>query len=801
MNSFMIEAGRKRRATVTLEEQPGAHTGASRKYIPGYSDSNIVFLNTSTGNDANTGASIAQAVLTYAQAATLAGSTKKIRLVNSATLSDNINKPTEATIGTTSAIQSSSLTASISSISAAAVHGWTSGKPERVTWSPKLKKYYAIGSTEIISSLDGSTWFLEETLSGVSAYSIFWDDTTSRLYVGCNARTLLYSTDGSNYSTITISGGSPGTTIIGAITYSDTLALYVLSMGRILFSSQDGLTWSLIEDVNSINQMTAGIWANGRFFFTTDKGGLLVSANGAVWTFTIPFDTSGGVRALSYMENVGLVIAADYNGEIWSSTNGATWASRRAATTSQCTEAIYIHEIEACVVYELKECAYSTDGITWTSGVSLSGVFGVSDSILSAAYSPLLGRVAMIGGDSGGTTRLNAISPAYATEVTAAVAGFSIRAVLYGGSPTAYNCTMRAPVTTANLSTDCCRFTENGAHIYSNTQTHKGLLVEGDVQFTSTPAAQNAFSLTRYTVAGRIYIHNASATYFEEIKDGIVTDGIQADYSVVVESGNVRGTCTNVIYGLGISVADPSFVDTTDYQLKREVNGYDEDSVCVEKSAYYYNSIGDRRDVGAWSYREENENYIYERAYEMRKPSAKDSTSHNEKIQTSLYWGEDMTPDVAVDPEARGEELTLNYRTLPVADVEFVRYLRTLKDPTVRIDYDPDFAAASTVTVNGNQSAGVDVLVLLTSALEAGQKLTISGKTYYVMRMNGTTKAVLNKPLEDSVTDTQVLTVSDSAGKGVYQFVPQTEMNLTRFYENSRAYFKGVILKFVRKAA
>ena len=101
---MMIAYDRKRTSTLTLDEQPGAHTGATRQYIPGYSDSNIVYLDTASGNDSNDGSTELLAKLTYASAATAAGSTKKIRVVNDgAALSTNITKPTHpscACVGT-----------------------------------------------------------------------------------------------------------------------------------------------------------------------------------------------------------------------------------------------------------------------------------------------------------------------------------------------------------------------------------------------------------------------------------------------------------------------------------------------------------------------------------------------------------------------------------------------------------------------------------------------------------------------------------------------------------------------------
>ena len=87
-DKIRLRFGRYKVGAPTTNSQPGAHTGTSRQYIPGYSDSNIIYLDTAAGNDGNAGTSEGAPKLTYASAATAAGSTKKIRVINDgATLS------------------------------------------------------------------------------------------------------------------------------------------------------------------------------------------------------------------------------------------------------------------------------------------------------------------------------------------------------------------------------------------------------------------------------------------------------------------------------------------------------------------------------------------------------------------------------------------------------------------------------------------------------------------------------------------------------------------------------------------
>ena len=806
MSTFIIEAGRKRRATVTLEEQPGAHTGSTRKYIPGYSDSNIVYLDTVSGNDANSGATELLSKRTYASAATAAGSTKKIRVINSgATLSTNITKPTEMKRGLLGTI-SSSLTAPVDTW----VLSGSSTTATSFAWCESLAKMVCVGNGTKFSS-DLSTWTSAATpLSGASY--VIWVRNWGKAYAINQSGVVAESSDLNAWATIKDFGGS---WTLRSIVYSEERdCLYVIEDdGRA--AKYDGSAWEITsERVLGSTQIRGAAWCNElsaavvvgiEDYSGNDIPVVYTTSDFSYYTqMAIPYTSKAWLGAVIWDEKTqkAIIGGGEMNGVantfILTSSDLSTWTEAASVPTLDTNDYVYglcsIPELGLVVASTNSATAansilYSSDLTTWIKATTMP-----QNAMEGIGYSPLLGKAIV-----SGSSNLYA-STAFANTVSANIAGFTVQAMQYSGTVTAYNCTLKQPGTTANLSTENCRITESGAHISSNSQSHSGLLVDGDIHFTTNPSVLGNFSLNRFTIAGKLKIYNSSSTYNERIRDGIITDGIDAAYAVVVDSGNIRGTCKNTVFGLDVSTSDPAFVDLIDYQLKREVNGYDEDSICVAKSAYYYSSIGTRRDIGAWSYREENSYNIYERAYEMRKPGAKDSTRHVERLQTSLYWGEDMTPDVASDPEARGEELVLNYRTLPIADIVFIRYLRTLKDQTVRIDYDPQFAATSSVTVDGNQSIGTDVLQLLTSTLQAGQKLTISGKTYLVMRMNGTTKAILDKPLEDAVTDTQVLTVSDTPGKGEFQFVPESEMNLTRFYENNTEYLKGVKVQFVRKS-
>lgn len=791
---FLLAYDRKRTSTLTLDSEPGAHAGTTRQYIPGYSDSNIVYLDTVSGNDANSGASEVLAKLTYASAATAAGTTKKIRVINSgAALSTNITKPTEMKRGVSGTI-SSSLTAPVASLTAAATPAWTSGKPERVTWSPKLGKWYGVGSTEIVSSSDGDVWTLEETISGATGYRIFWSQAHERLYVLCTAGKLLYSSDGSTFTTQTI-----GTSTLGAIAYSESLGLYALGSLGYIYYSTDGLSWESVQ-ITTDNGISAGVFADGAFVFFNGNGELFYSTDGVNWAKTNPLN-GYEVTALTYMDNVSLFIAGDTDGEIWSSANGTTWTSRRSPT-GQCFDAEYITETGVCVVCDNgRVLSYSTNGTSWTSTAALAA-YGASDKIRGVSYSPMRGRIITVGGNDGATTRINAYGPLYANTISANVAGFTIQAVQYSGTITAYNCTMKQPGTTAALSLNACRVTETGSHISSNTATSFATLFEGDRYTTCTPAAQNDIDCNLDTVGGTWYIYNASATGFERVRDCLVTDGIIANYNVTVGGrANIQGDSENILIDAEVTTDDPKFVDATDYKLQFQTDGYPRNSLAAGRSSIYFNSAGDARDVGAWSYVESAVSYFFAKSAVLYKGEI----THEIEETISEQQGDSGVVSVYGNTNRIKEILTITYGSTKEEDRAFLDYMRSLKDKGVKIILDAEWESNSgSVTVNGNQSAGVEFITVDSTTYFNGLWVTVSGKRYWVMRASpsnsAATKLILDRPLEDSVTDNQVLVTNYPPGVGEYQFSPQSRLTLRRAAPDGlTGWQSGLVLRFVRK--
>lgn len=793
---FLLGYDRKRTSTLTLDSEPGAHTGTTRQYIPGYSDSNIIYLDTVSGNDANDGSTELLAKLTYASAVTAAGTSKKIRVINDgAALSANITKPTEMKRGVSGTI-SSSLTDPLASLTAAGTPAWTSGKPERIAWSPKLSKFYGVGSTEIVSSADGDVWAIEETLSGVTGRRIWWDEYSQRLFVGCTAGGLLYSSDGSTYTQITV-----GTGQINAFAYSAADGLYVIGEGLNIWVSSDALTWEKVYTASSVNSFNAGIYAAGKFVLANSDGELFTSADGYVWTKTDPLG-SYEVASMCYMENVSLYIAIDVDGEIWSSPDATTWTSRRSATANPCFDIAYIRESGYAVVADSgRALTRSVNGTSWTSTAALAA-YASGDQIRGVAYSPLLGRIATVGGNDGGSTRVNARGPAYANTISSSIAGFTVQAVQYSGTITAYNCTMKQPGTTANLSLNACRVTEAGSHISSNTATSFATLFEGDRHTTCTPAAQNDIDCNLDTVGGTWYIYNASATGFERIRDCLVTGGMVANFNVTVSGrANIQGDSENILIDAEVTTNNPKFVDTTDYKLQFQTNGYARNSLAAGRSAIYFNSAGSPRDIGAWSYVESAVSYFFAKSAVLYKGEI----THEIEETVSEQQGDSGVVSVYGNANRIKEIITISYGDTREVDRAPFEYIRLLKDKGVKLILDAEWESnAGTVTVNGNQAAGVEFLTVDSCIYYNGLWVTVAGKRYWIMRASpsntAATKLILDRPLEDAVSDNDVLTTNYPPGVGEYQFAGLARLQLKRKAPDGlKGWQTGLQLRFVRK--
>lgn len=806
---FLLAYDRKRTSTLTLDSEPGAHTGNSRQYIPGYSDSNIVYLDTVSGNDGNSGATELLAKLTYASAATAAGTTKKIRVINSgAALSTNITKPTEMKRGVSGTI-SSSTSAPVDAWTQAATPSFSTTLIEAVAWSPRLKLFVAVGqSGKVATSPDGDTWTQQSAIfSAAQALDIVWNDASKVFYCVGNNGAFAYSPDGSTWaeqviSEIEVSGGSFNINCV--LANSDASLIVVASnSGTIASSADGGETWQKSNTTLSGDNFLGGCWSErlGKFYLSTFSGNVYSSADGSNWSAAATPSFSGDpIYWITDSEQAGRLVAV--GGSF--STPKLAYSTDGDAFTQSATPAMSgarANYVEYCVELEKYvaagnggQLAYSSDGNTWTLAATPS--FG-STAITDIAYSPLLGKLSAVGGSG-----KIAYSTAFANTISANVAGFTIQAVQYSGTITAYNCTMKQPGTTANLSLNACRVTEAGSHISSNTAGSFATLFEGDRYTTCTPATQNAIDCNLDTVGGTWYIFNASETGFERIRDCIVTGGIIANFNTTVTGrANIQGDSENILIGADVTLDDPKFVDTTDYKLQFQTNGYARNSLAAGRSAIYFNSAGDPRDIGAWSYIESAVSYYFAKSAVLYKGQI----THATERVTTEQQGDSGVITVFGNKNRVKEILTIEYGPTKELDRAPFEYLDTIDDKGVKLIIDAEWESnAGTVTVNGNQSAGAEFLTVDSCIYYNGMWVTVAGKRYWIMRASpsnsAATKLILDRPLEDAVSDNDVLVTNYPPGVGEFQYSGIQQIQLKRIAPDGLVGWQtGFQIRFVRK--
>lgn len=811
-DKISISYDRRYSSTLTLDEAPGAEDLTSaRKYIPGYDESTaVVYLDLVSGNDANSGASEVLAKLTYASAATAAGTTKKIRVINSgASLSaTNITKPTEMKRGLLGSI-SGSQTSPIDTITQASSTTFSSTAISDVAYSPKLNIYCAIGANKIATSTDANTWTSRTPANSDQLYCICWDSINDLFLIGAGGSTtkIHYSSNGIDWFTFNSSLLTSGDTINSLISIKDHGRIYSFSgLGAISYST-NGLDWFSLPTplALSVNNAFSGSCYNKSddTIVASNYAGIIYSVGGNVWQVSTQtaFASTDSVLDVCYSDDLDLYVAVGGEpvagtgtGIIATSTDANTWT--KIGTTSFSTSAI--NSVDYSPFYGVfmacgrdGKIAYSSSGSSWTQISSP----GFSTSIITQGrYFLHVNKFIFVGvsgkiGFSGSPT----------VSISAPIAGFTVNYCSYSGTISLYSISSNSMVATNSIEIVCGKF--KNASCSNNTLSVIKTLVSGDLTIYASPVSSQAVKVTSNTVSGRLTFINSSATGFELISDNIIENGITATYNVTVQSGNTRGTSTNVIFGSKCTFDDPNFVDTTDYKLQFRSNGYSANSLAVAASTFFLNSAGARRDIGAWSYVESAVTYYYNKSAVIDKG---DITIAKEMV-VSTQQGDTGEVSVYTNRNRIREILTYAYNFADTTTIDILNYIENeCDDLTVKICDDPDyFTNAGAVVANGNHSIGDVVLNIDSQATHSGMTITINDSVYYVLyalpSQSATTKLVLNKPLQDAVTDNDVIASNYPSGVGEYQYQPQQRLVLKRPEKSSlKSWREGLTITFTR---
>lgn len=810
-----ILAGKYRAGDAVLDEGPGAEILTDvRKYLPAFSDTQVIYRAPVTGNDSNSGLTELLPKKTQSAAESAAGSTNKIRIIESCTINDTINKPTEVKRGVSVNLESP-LSVIVDNWSSVTTSGFAAGDAVNdVVWSQFTKKFIAVGgqatTQKIAHSADGDvfTQYSPATPNAGVAACVFSDETAKRIYVGTTFGNVLVSTDGVAFTTITPSSARR---IYGfARDENSGVIVAACGAGHIYRSIDNGQTWTSFQIAPITVDFKGIAWSPSqkRFVMSASDtsgfpmlGQLWYSDDGYTWSIGTGHTTNLVVfNRVIWSRSLNKFIVRGTNGinKFVTSSDGKIWQDAATSTVNMLDILFEIPETGAILAsYSVgQKIRYSYDADSSTEVTTGSSFGGGSPS--GGAYSPILGR-AVIGGAGGIIVK----SSAYTTQILADVAGFNIRAVIYGGVKL-HNCTMQYFLSaSAGVSTECCRV-KSGGFLDSDVQSHSASLFEAPVEIVCQPAASGNLVLRNNTFAGAVTLTNTSETYNETIQENVFEKGLVSAFNVLATGGNMRGGYSNVILD-GVTNDDPNFTDEVDYIPNREIAGYPADSILVAASTAYVNTLGQPRDVGAWSFREENLTFKYRRHFQILKPSKSDSIKFIKHLVTSANPTAGGKPSVVNIPQAAWEELVLAYGSVNTEQkgnlrnqFEFLEYMQTQEMLDIQISWDGADAIVGEINLTATAQVGDPMITVAETDVEPGRKFVWFGTTYTVLRVSGN-RLILDRDILDEIPNATEVPLVSPTGYGEYTMILEKDPTTSLNHFAQTDYRRGMTLRMARK--
>lgn len=826
---IIIKAGQQTRADLVYDEQPGAEVLDNTRLLLQYDPNKIIYLNTATGNDSNSGFTSALAKLTYAAAAaTIGGARDTVQVENDGAVIDvPVTVPTQVKLGVSAKIN---MIAPYQNYNGVATNRATGYGDKSYFYRDEITGRLGITSNSpglyLYSDDDGVTWNTTTFSTPYTDYTFFspYDKDLAGFLTVLDAQGYTLAKINAaqaqvSQTTILIGDSDPAVWNISGIQYDAKLKQRVGLKG--------GTTRYFAV---STNYPAMDVWTklfDSAFtapntildFLIFDDYYLIVHNSGAGIDIATKYDADSDfiIRAANVPFHPTNGLSKKLNGTAYfcSDKNVLGWAlfvdgvyMPKTANPPKATDAVYDEATDLIYVVgddnltnspsAIKIYVYDTNGNFLYSWVVLGGT-GFMNAIAITPTQLLITTVNHAFPAFG----ITSVALSSTKQIKNNVAGFSILDGKFDVTAAKiYSCSKKILDATANEIIRCK--TASFTNTVDTARIEKNLCF-GDMKNTASPAAQDDVKIISNTIVGKITIINTAATNRESIKDNIIEGGITATFPVTVLSGNTRGANINVIFSSACFFNDPQFIDLIDYKLKYKSQGFTADSPLIRKSLTFKNSIGERRNLGAYSAYETNKTFIYDRAFSFLKPS-RDGLKIKKNTQANLIVSIDGTPDVATNPDGQWEELLLSYGSLPNSDVNdaiknhiaFIDYLDTLLNTACEIIVDPDYAPATSAIVNGAHAIGAIVLALDPSNILAGDRLQIGADIYFVLYKSGDS-VVLHTPLKTAVADNQVLPVFASAPGGIYQYVPEAPRQLSRWQSDRTDFLRGASLRFVRK--
>jgi photosystem II stability/assembly factor-like uncharacterized protein len=824
--SIFFRYDKRKVGTTDLELEPGATTSSARSLLETQS-SNIVYVNFTTGDDATGDGSSGNPYKTYDKGRQeVAGSAKThIEWMTSDDIFSDIDTPTQISIGQKADLLTGDdwITSTTPSFGADLILGVA---------SDGAGNWVAVGDNgKIAYSTDNGDNWTQASVPSFGGSRVDYVDTDRSgnwVAVGASGK-IAYSTDnGDNWTQATTP--SFGADNVRGVS-SDRLGVWVAvgDNGKIAYSTDNGDNWTQATtpsyagtQVIGVTNDGAGNWvstgASGKIAYSTD--------NGDNWTqASVPSFGADSVQAVTTNRS-GRWVAVGDNGKIaYSTDNGDNWT--QATTPSfgaSLVSGVSTDTLGLWIASGSSKMAYSTDnGDNWFQ--SSTGTFTLMNDVATND----IGNWVSVG--SVGNIQINNV------EISADLSGveLSYSPSLTTANVKLWNVTSELTSGEKNIATSAagieinqCKFTntiENAVDITSNTCTVTNSILKTtatgkfSLLITGTAAALGNIDTEFNTCIGDVKFDNNGGTGKELCQNSIIQGsitGTETTDKMTIDSGDIyNGTLTDVLFSTQyVKFVDPLFIDATTYKIQREVGygsgTYDFDSPLVGQavdhasaSVDHLTSQGNDRDFGAWSYDDTNVNEDYIFSHFFPKPQQNNAYQENITPKATAHQGSDGTMEVANDPDRKTETIRINYVNLNENDIAILDAIERLDNMSVYVSIIPDITIdLSNLTVDGNQSAGVFSVQIVSAVVFSGSIVTIESKEYRVLyvspNLSAATDIILDRALEDNISDTDAITRTYPTGLGEYQYLPSTRQ-MTRTLIEESEYKQGVTITLVRK--
>jgi hypothetical protein len=554
----------------------------------------------------------------------------------------------------------------------------------------------------------------------------------------------------------------------------------------------------------------------------------MTSTNGTTWTPRSAAEQNqwNSVTYAAELGTNGLLVAVAETGtnRVMTSSNGTTWTAR-SITTANWINVIWVSELSRfCTVDQLGGVALAScdlqdaldniDGTTKTAvQIDLENLILVTTANLTLTQNSIIQGYphTLFGyGFAAVTTKTltlqNCYSP-YPFSGSTVMILDHCEFILTSGIP--------ANLTGLSQILGCRFETENNDALKINYFGYKikdSLLITRDLEkkaanLTGHAPVVGQVDIQQNTFWGDFSIDNPSGLGRERMRDNINYGNINVTKDFLIDSGDVVGSIIGATPNTAqVKNLNPLFVDTVDFKLQREVEGYAFNSQLVRASYYNVTSKGILRDMGAWNIDDSEITDDYSLAQQLPKPLFYAPDNGDIMIGKSFSardeTGQSGEVDVYNNTERRKDIITINYNTIERKYWTFLEKIFSNSNMEAQLIIEPQdlMEVSATVSADGGEFVNSPIINISTPLdIPSGGIVTIGQNKYVVMYpvpLSGPTEIiVLDRVITEVIADEQEITIEFPVEAGVYKLLP----NDLEFKYIDKKYVQGVVLKFLRK--